>query len=73
VVRLIILFSLTVSSLSPSLAVPVPDVTWSKFDEYSRLSEREEQERLKNLGIQLNNSEESVVYVVVYGGQRVLC
>jgi hypothetical protein len=47
-----------------------PDVTWSKFDEYSRISVREEQERLKNVVIQLNNWEGSVVYVVVYAGKE---
>lgn len=52
------------------MSVASPDQYWSKFDEYSNISWKEQTKRLGYFIVQLRNTRNAHVYLVVYGGRR---
>ena len=53
-----------------SVAVPLPPLTNSKFDEFPDISRNDEKARLDNYGIALQNDPTSTAYVIVYPGRN---
>jgi hypothetical protein len=51
------------------VAVPLPVLTSSKFDEFPDISRNDEKARLDNYGIALQNDPRSTAYVIVYPGR----
>ncbi len=47
-----------------------PDVYWSKFDEYSKITWKQERKRLGYFIIQLRNQPGARAYLIVYAGRR---
>ena len=43
---------------------------WTKFDEYSELSLKSQQQRLKNLIFQLRAAPDRIAVIVAYGGEK---
>ena len=52
-----------------AVAVPLPPLTISKFDEFGDISRNDEKARLDNYGIALQNDPKATAYVVVYPGR----
>jgi hypothetical protein len=52
-----------------SVAVPLPKLVSSRFDEFPDISRNDEKARLDNYGIALQNDPTSMAYVVVYPGR----
>jgi hypothetical protein len=52
------------------VAVPLPKLTNSKFDEFPDISRNDEKARLDNYGIALQNDPTATAYVIVYPGRN---
>lgn len=53
-----------------TVSSPLPDQIWVKFDEYSRISPKKEEFRLKNFVIQLQAWKTSTAFIVAHAGRR---
>jgi len=58
------------ASVSMNVDASPNDVMWTKFDEWSEISQKAEQQRLKNFVFQLRESPGQIAVIAAYGGEK---
>ena len=66
-----LLMAIYLAAASMNLCASTYDVPpWFKFDEYSAISQKAQQQRLKNFIFQLRSLPNQIAVIVVYGGEK---